>query len=282
MTKIKIFLEMIRFEHTLFALPYAYVGAFLASGGVPRLRDFLFITLAMVGARTAAMSLNRLIDRHIDALNPRTQNRALPRGLIKVSEVYIYTILSLLLFFWAAANLKPLALKLLPLALFVLVIYSYTKRFTWACHLVLGLALSFAPLGSFVGIEGYIPLPAYFLAAGVLFWVAGFDIIYALQDVEFDRQQGLYSIPSRFGIEKALTIARVFHFLTIIFFLLAGIGFGLGFFYYFGVIATAILLLYEHWLVKPTDLSRVNTAFNNVNMIISVLMFGVTVIDLLI
>ncbi|ABB13731.1 UbiA-like polyprenyltransferase [Carboxydothermus hydrogenoformans] len=282
MTKIKIFLEMIRFEHTLFALPYAYVGAFLASGGVPRLRDFLFITLAMVGARTAAMSLNRLIDRHIDALNPRTQNRALPRGLIKVSEVYIYTILSLLLFFWAAANLKPLALKLLPLALFVLVIYAYTKRFTWACHLVLGLALSFAPLGSFVGIEGYIPLPAYFLAAGVLFWVAGFDIIYALQDVEFDRQQGLYSIPSRFGIEKALTIARVFHFLTIIFFLLAGIGFGLGFFYYFGVIATAILLLYEHWLVKPTDLSRVNTAFNNVNMIISVLMFGVTVIDLLI
>ena len=282
MTKIKIFLEMIRFEHTLFALPYAYLGAFLASGGVPSFRDFIFITLAMVGARTAAMSLNRLIDRHIDALNPRTRNRALPRGLIKVSEVYIYTVLSLLLFFWAAANLKPLALKLLPLALFVLVIYSYTKRFTWACHLVLGLALSFAPLGSFVGIEGAIPRPAYFLAAGVLFWVAGFDIIYALLDVEFDRQQGLYSIPSRFGIEKALTIARGFHFLTIIFFLLAGIGFGLGFFYYFGVIATAALLLYEHWLVKPTDLSRVNTAFNNVNMIISVLMFGVTVIDLLI
>jgi len=282
LTKLKIFLEMIKFEHTLFALPYAYMGAFLAAGGVPSFRDFIFITLAMVGARTAAMSLNRIIDRQIDAKNPRTQTRALPQGLLKVSEVYFYTILSLILFFWAAYNLKPLALKLLPLALFVLVIYSYTKRFTWACHLVLGLALSLAPLGSFVGIKGYLPLPAYFLAAGVLFWVAGFDIIYALQDVDFDRAQGLHSIPARFGLEKALNIARGFHFLTIVSFFLAGIGFKLGFFYYFGLTLTAVLLVYEHWLVKPNDLSKVNAAFNNVNIVISLLMFAATTLDLFI
>ncbi|WP_075859860.1 UbiA-like polyprenyltransferase [Carboxydothermus pertinax] len=282
MTKLKIFLEMIKFEHTVFALPYAYLGAFLAAGGVPKLRDFIFITLAMVGARTAAMSLNRIIDRQIDALNPRTKTRALPQGLLKVSEVYFYTILSLALFFWAASNLKPLALKLLPLALFVLVIYSYTKRFTWASHLVLGLALSFAPLGSFVGISGVIPTAAYFLAAGVLFWVAGFDIIYALQDAEFDKKHGLYSIPARFGKDKALKIARFFHFLTIIAFLIAGISFGLRYFYFGGLLIVSLLLIYEHWLVKPDDLTKINIAFNNVNMVISILMFTVTVLDLIV
>ncbi|MBO8169534.1 MAG: UbiA family prenyltransferase [Thermoanaerobacteraceae bacterium] len=280
-SKFKTFLEMIKFEHTIFALPFAYLGAFLASGGVPTGHDLLWITLAMVGARTAAMSLNRLIDRHIDAKNPRTANRALPRGLLSVGEVWVYTILSFIVLFVAAVQLNWLCVQLMPVAVFVLVIYSYTKRWTWACHLVLGVALGLAPLGSWVAVTGKIELPGVLLGLAVAFWVAGFDIIYACQDYDFDRAEGIHSIPARFGIPAALVISAALHVAAPV--LLAAVGFylKLGVFYLFGVIIAAGLLFYEHKLVKPDDLSKIGVAFLNMNGYLSTVMFLFTLLDVL-
>lgn len=280
-SKFKTFLEMIKFEHTIFALPFAYLGAFLASGGVPTGHDLLWITLAMVGARTAAMSLNRLIDRHIDAKNPRTANRALPRGLLSVGEVWVYTILSFIVLFVAAVQLNWLCVQLMPVAVFVLVIYSYTKRWTWACHLVLGVALGLAPLGSWVAVTGKIEFPGVLLGLAVAFWVAGFDIIYACQDYDFDRAEGIHSIPARFGIPAALVISAALHVAAPV--LLAAVGFylKLGVFYLLGVIIAAGLLFYEHKLVKPDDLSKIGVAFLNMNGYLSTVMFLFTLLDVL-
>lgn len=279
--KIKIFLEMIRFEHTIFALPFAYVGALMAEKRIPEAHDIIWITLAMVGARTAAMSLNRIIDRHIDAKNPRTAGRALPKGLISVIEVWIYVVISLALLLYSARQLSPLAFQLFPLATLVLLVYSYTKRFTWVCHLFLGATLGLAPLGSWIAITGRFDLAPVLLALGVLFWVAGFDIIYACDDYEFDRREKIYSIPARFGIKKALYISMAFHIAAPVLILAAGLLLNLGLLYFAGVLAAVIILFYQHTLVRPDDLSRAGIAFFNLNGILSVLVFAFTFLDVL-
>ncbi len=284
--KLRVFLEMIKFEHTLFALPFAYVGAILGAVTVekrlPEWSECGWILLAMVGARTAAMGLNRLIDKAIDARNPRTANRALPAGLLKSAEVIVYIVVSFVLLFWATAKLNPLAVKLLPIAVFMTVIYSYTKRFTWACHIVLGLTLGLAPLGGWVGVTGGVTLEAMILYVTVALWSAGFDIIYACQDVEFDRKEGLHSIPARFGIAGALWIARAFHVLTAVGFALILALTDLSWWYFAGMIVSAALLLYEHRLVKPNDLSKLNAAFFTMNGILSAVIFVFTFIDLVV
>ncbi|MBE3574665.1 MAG: UbiA family prenyltransferase [Firmicutes bacterium] len=278
--KIRIFLDMIKFEHTIFALPFAYLGAFMAAAGHPTWAQLGWITLAMLGARTAAMSLNRIIDRHIDALNPRTANRALPRGLLSVAEVWVYTLLSFGLLTYAAMRLNWLCVELMPVAVFVLVIYSYTKRWTWACHFVLGLADAMAPVGAWVAIRAAIDLPAVILGLGMGAWVAGFDVIYACQDYDFDRRYGIHSIPARFGKARALGVARYLHAFSIV--MLAGLGLllHLSWLYFLGVLLAAGILMYEHHLVSPQDLSRLGLAFLNMNGYLSVLMFVFTLLAL--
>lgn len=282
MHKFKVFLEMIKFEHTVFALPFAYLGAFLAARGLPSAAKLLWITLAMVGARTAAMSLNRLIDRHIDARNPRTAVRALPAGIMGVSEVYGYVVLSFLLLGYSAYQLNLLALKLMPIAVFFLVFYSYTKRFTWLCHLVLGIALGLAPIGAWIGITGHWALPPVLLGLGIVAWVAGFDIVYASQDVEFDRKEGLYSIPACFGLQRGLEISALLHVLAPLLFIAVGFLLQLHALYYLGVVIAIVLLFRQHYLVSAKDLTKVGIAFFNLNGYLSILMFVFSVLDLVI
>jgi len=280
--KLPVFLEMIKFEHTVFALPFAYIGALLTNKQIPTGHDLLWITVAMVGARTAAMSLNRIIDRHIDARNPRTANRALPRGLLSVTEVWSYTIISLALLLLAAFNLSPLAVKLFPLVVAILVGYSYTKRFTWASHLWLGAALGFAPLGSWIAITNRVDLAPVLLAGGVLFWVAGFDIIYACLDYEFDRQNGLYSIPAQFGLRRALQISTLFHIISPALFIAAGMVLKLGVLYFTGIGIAVVLLIYQHLIVTPVNLARINIAFFNLNAALSISMLLFTLADIIV
>lgn len=284
MRKLKIFLEMIKFEHTLFALPFAYMGAVLSSVYVfdrlPSWSELGWITLAMIGARTAAMGLNRVIDRVIDSKNPRTEKRAIPAGLLSTLEAYIFIIVSFGLLFLATYNLSSLSMKLLPIAVIFLVGYSYTKRFTWACHLILGLTIGLAPLGAWVAITGQIDLTAMVFYGAIALWTAGFDVLYACQDMEHDRKEGLYSIPARFGIDRALWIARAFHTLTAIgLFSLIWLA-ELSWFYMIGMIVAYVILIYEHRLVSPNDLSRLNTAFFTLNGVLSIVVFTFTVIDL--
>jgi len=279
--KTKIFLEMIRFEHTVFALPFAYMGALLVDKRVPGSSDLFWITAAMVGARTAAMSLNRIIDRHIDALNPRTANRALPRRLLTVQQVWVWVFLSFSLLLLSAYQLSSLAFRLSPLAVAVLSFYSFTKRFTWTCHLFLGLALGLAPLGAWIAIADSFHIAPALLGAGVIFWVAGFDIIYACDDFAFDRKHGLHSIPARFGIAKALSISSFFHVLAPLFFLATGIIMHLGIFYLIGLTIAVMLLFYQHRLVSPDDLSRSGVAFFNLNGALSVVLFCFTLLDII-
>ncbi|SHF36541.1 4-hydroxybenzoate polyprenyltransferase [Desulfofundulus australicus DSM 11792] len=279
--KTRVILEMIKFEHTIFALPFAYVGALLVQKQIPDLHNLLWITLAMVGARTAAMSLNRLIDRHIDALNPRTANRALPRGLVRVKEVWLLVILSFALLLFSAYQLSPLAFKLSPVAVAVLSFYSYTKRFSWTCHLFLGLALGLAPVGAWIAIANRFDLAPILLGLGVLFWVAGFDIIYACDDYDFDRKYGIYSIPARFGLERALLISAFFHIIAPLFFVAVFFVLHLGLFYLIGVLIAVVLLFKQHKLISPHDLSRAGVAFFNLNGTLSMVMFIFTLIDVL-
>jgi 4-hydroxybenzoate polyprenyltransferase len=279
--KFKIFLAMIKFEHTIFALPFAYIGALLTGKRLPSAHDLFWITVAMVGARTAAMSLNRLIDREIDAKNPRTANRALPQGLLAAREVWVYVFLSCGLLLVAAWQLSPLACKLSPLAVLILWFYSYTKRFTWACHFYLGLTLALAPVGAWVAITNGFALPPVLLGLGVLFWVAGFDIVYACMDYDFDRREGIFSLPARFGIGPALWVARGCHVLAPLFFALTGKILGLGAFYWTGVAVAVALLFYEHRLVRADDLSRVGIAFFNLNGLLSTGMLVFTLLDIL-
>ncbi|WP_314585404.1 UbiA-like polyprenyltransferase [Paenibacillus terrigena] len=284
--KIAIFLEMIKFEHTLFALPFAFMGSILGSVVVnhhlPSWAQIGWVLLAMVGARTAAMSLNRLIDAAIDKINPRTEGRAIPAGLLKIGEVVLFTIVSFGLLFWAAAELEPLAMRLLPIAVFFLVFYSYTKRFTWLCHVVLGLTIALAPLGGWVAVTNSADWSAMVFYLTVAFWTAGFDIIYACQDYEFDKSQGLHSIPVRFGLKGALWIARGFHILTAIGFISLYLMTDLSWMYFAGMIIAYAILFYEHKMVKPHDLSKVNTAFFSMNGILSVVVFVFTFLDLVV
>lgn len=277
--KLSTYLRMIKFSHSIFALPFAFTSALIAADGLPTMRQVLWITIAMVSARTAAMSLNRVIDKDIDALNPRTKDREIPSGKIRPVTAIIVSVISFLILIFSAYMLNPLCLKLSPLAIGVIILYSYTKRFTWASHLVLGLAISGAPLGAWIAIRGGVVLGAFFPALAVLFWIAGFDILYSLQDIDFDRAHGLHSIAERFGTKGAILVSRIFHLLAWDFLLITGAVFRLGFFYWLGLLISGVLLIYEHRLVKPDDLSRLDKAFFNMNGWISVTVFLATLLN---
>lgn len=284
--KIRIFLEMIKIEHTLFALPFAFMGALVGSmlinNTMPSWGQIGWILLAMVGARSAAMALNRIIDAAIDAKNPRTASRAIPAGLLKKGEVLLFTIVSLGLLIWAAAMLEPLSFVLLPVAVFMLVFYSFTKRFTWLCHVVLGLTIALAPLGGWVAVTNEAGWNAIIFYLTIACWTTGFDIVYACQDYDFDKKQGLYSIPVRFGIPLSLKIARGFHIVTAIGFLVLFLRTELSWWYVIGIVISLGLLIYEHLIVKPHDLSRINTAFFTMNGALSIVVFVFTFIDLVV
>lgn len=271
--RIKIILEMIKFPHTVFALPFAFTGAVLAAGGLPSWDKLLWITLAMVGARSGAMGMNRLLDADIDAKNPRTKSRAIPAGLLTKAQVGVFSIASFALLVFAAYKLNPLCFRLSPLAIAVVTFYSLTKRFTWACHIFLGLSLAFAPIGAWAAIRGSIDLPVVVLAFSVLTWVAGFDIFYAMQDVDFDRQAGLHSIPRYLGIKKSLWVARLLHALTIAGLLYIAMPMGLHYVYLIGIFVVTAMIIYEHMLVRGGDLSKLDAAFFNMNGYISVTVF---------
>lgn len=276
------YLKMIKVSHSIFALPFALGGAVMAAGGIPGARETFWIIVAMVGARSGAMGLNRVIDRHIDAQNPRTSSREIPAGKIGSTEALAFSIVSLAIMVFAAWMLNPLCLKLSPLAIMVLVLYSYTKRFTWGAHFVLGVALAAAPLGAWVAIRGTIDAEAFPLALAVLFWLPGFDILYALQDMEFDRAHGLYSIPARFGVKRSLIMARVLHVMSWALLVLAGQMLSVGIVYWLGMAVVAGLFIYEHSLVRANDLSKLDMAFFNMNGYISVAFFLFTLADYII
>ncbi len=274
---------MIKFEHTLFALPFAFLGMMLAAEGWPEWPTVGWIVVAMVGARSAAMGFNRLADRRLDAANPRTADRALPTGQVSVAFVALFVAASCLLLVLAAWRLNPLALKLSPLALAILLGYSYTKRFTTWSHLVLGLALAGAPLGAWIAVRGEVEAAPFVLAGAVLLWVAGFDVLYALQDLDFDRSSGLYSIPVRFGTVGALWISAFLHLgmLDLLAILPLVYGGELGPGYWAGFAGCVLLLGYQHWIVRPGDLSRLDAAFFQANGLLAVWLFAATALDLL-
>ena len=277
--KIVLYLRMIKFPHSIFALPFAFTGAIIAAEGIPLLEKIVWITVAMVGARSGAMGLNRIIDRRIDKENPRTKNRELPRGMINLSEAVLFTAVSFAIFILAAYMLNPLCLKLSPVALAVLFIYSYTKRFTWTTHFVLGLTLSAAPVGAWIAVRGTFDAEIIPIGISVIFWLAGFDTLYALQDIEFDKSHGIYSIPQRFGIKNALLLARLFHLITFIMLITTGILFKMSIFYWIGMMFVAGLFIYEHSLIKENDLSKLDMAFFNMNGYISITVFIFTLVD---
>jgi len=275
-------LEMIKWEHSIFALPFALCGAMLAAAGWPTLHQFTWIVIAMVSARSAAMAFNRLADAGIDAANPRTQTRALPAGTLTPAFVAMFVLVSSGVFILAASQLNRLTLWLSPVALAVLLLYSYTKRFTRWSHLVLGFALGIAPSAAWIAVRGAYDLRMLILTAAVTFWVAGFDVLYACQDHDFDREAGLHSIPRYVGISNALWVARAFHLVMLLLLISLVAAFGLGNLAFVGVAAVALLLAYEHSLVKSTDLSKLNAAFFTMNGVISVVFFLFVAADLLV
>ena len=274
-------LDMIKWEHSVFALPFALCGAMLAAGGLPRPWQLLWIIVAMVAARSAAMAFNRLADAELDAANPRTQARALPSGVLSRRFVAVFVVVSSAVLVLAAAQLNRLALYLSPVALAVILLYSYTKRFTRWSHLLLGFALGIAPAAAWIAVRGSLDPRILILTMAVTFWVAGFDVLYSCQDYHFDRATGLHSVPRFFGVRGALIIARVLHGLMLL--LLGGLVlvFDLGMLAIAGVVAVALLLAYEHSLVRPDDLSKLNAAFFTMNGVISVVFFVFVAADLL-
>jgi 4-hydroxybenzoate polyprenyltransferase len=272
--KLRITLGMIKFEHTLFALPFAFLGAVLAADGMPAWRQILWITLAMVGARSAAMTFNRIADRKIDAENPRTADRDLPTGRISVRFAWLFLAASVILFEIAAYELNWLTFLLSPVALASVLGYSYAKRYTALSHILLGWALAISPTAAWIAVRGAIDSEVpILLSLLVLMWTAGFDVLYACQDLEFDRQAGLRSIPARYGIRNSLWIARFFHLQAFVVLLILYLATGLGWPALAGVIAVGVLLIYQHTLVKPNDLSRMNSAFFTTNAFVSVILF---------
>lgn len=277
--KIKVFLEVIKIEHTVFSLPFAYVGGILAAQGLPSLREWFWITLAVLGARSAGMAFNRLTDRDFDACNPRSKHRALPEQRISVQEVIIGIKISLVLLIFASWRLNPVCLLLLPVVVGIIFFYSCTKRFTWASHLFLGLCLGLAPVGSWIGIRGSIALDPILLGLGVMFWTAGFDIIYSTMDYHYDLSAGLFSIPVRFGLHKALQTSLVFHLISLIFFTLLKFVAGLGWYYLIALGVVGFLLFRENSLVSPEDLSKVNLVFFRINGLVSLSILLLTILD---
>jgi 4-hydroxybenzoate polyprenyltransferase len=273
--------RLVKIEHTIFALPFAYVGAFLAVGTVPATRDLVWITIAMIGARSLAMALNRLVDAELDARNPRTASRELVTGALSRAAVVAFCAASLALFLVAVWHLDPLVRWLWPIPVLAFVVYPYLKRFTWLCHLWLGAADGLAPVGAWAAIRGDLPWQAWALGAAVTFWVAGFDLFYALFDLDVDRRQGLHSWATRFGVGGVFTGARAMHALTVAALVVAGLGLSVGWLYWAGVAVVAALLVYEHLLVKPHDLRRLDAAFFTMNGVISIAFFAFVLLDVL-
>lgn len=281
MKKIRIILELIKFQHTVFALPFALISMLVCANGLPSLRIIFWILVAMVSARSTAMAFNRVVDLRFDALNPRTQSRHLPAGKISIQSVWVFIVIMAIIFIFSAYKLNKLAFFLSPLALAILYFYSFTKRFTCLAHIFLGLSLGIAPIGVWVAIKSQLGFPSLVLGLTVLLWVAGFDIIYATQDVEFDKKYNLHSLVVRFGIPKALFTSRVMHLLMLFGLLWFGNLTQLGLIFFVGVLIVALMLIYEHSLISPSDLSKVNIAFFNINGIVSVFLLVMTGIDLL-
>ncbi len=274
-----LFARLIKIEHTVFALPFAYVGAFLAVHGVPSAHDLVWVTVAMAGARSLAMALNRLIDAGIDARNPRTAGRELPAGKLTIGAVLAFCLASLVVFLFAVWQLDPLVHFLWPIPVAAFVVYPYLKRFTWLCHLWLGAVDGLAPVGAWAAVKGNLPWQAWALGGAVAAWVAGFDLFYALFDIEVDREQGLHSWATRFGERGAFAGARALHLATVALLAVAGIGLHVGGLYWIGVACVASLLAYEHLLVRPNDLRRLDAAFFTMNGVISVAFFAFVLAD---
>jgi 4-hydroxybenzoate polyprenyltransferase len=280
--KLRITLDMIKFEHTVFALPFAFIGALLARKGLPTLWQAGWILAAMVGARSAAMTFNRIVDIRYDRLNPRTSERALPRGTLSIPFAVAFTVVMSLLFIFSAWQLNALCFYLSFPTLGILFAYSYTKRFTALSHVVLGFAVGCAPLAAWLAIRGEFAWPPVLLSGAVMFWVAGFDLIYALQDIDFDRKANLFSLPSRVGVAPALKISTLFHSLTVLLLFATATLMNLGWMAFAGIAVVAAILFWEHRIVKPNDLSRVNVAFFNLNGYISILLLLTFAGDILI
>ncbi|CAK7032117.1 MAG: 4-hydroxybenzoate octaprenyltransferase [Desulfovibrio sp.] len=272
-SNVRLLCQMVKIEHSIFALPFAFMGSFAAVRGMPPFMDLALLTIAMVCIRSFAMAFNRIVDVKYDKLNPRTANRHLVTGEITAFQAWSFCGVMALGFVVACARMNALCLALSPLVLFVAGFYSFTKRFTWLCHFVLGLMLSMAPMAGYLVVTGAFSLPPMLLSAAVVFWVAGFDIFYACQDVDFDKKYGLHSVPVHFGISTALVIAGFCHANTVIFLFLAGYGFDFAWPWHVVTAAVAALLLWEHSLVKPDDLSRLNMAFFAINGMIAVVLF---------
>jgi 4-hydroxybenzoate polyprenyltransferase len=276
------FASLVRIEHTVFALPFAYAGAFLAVDAWPGLADIVWVTIAMIGARTLAMAVNRLVDAEIDARNPRTATRELPRGALSRGQVLVLCAIALVVFLVAVWQLDPVVRYLWPIPVAMFVVYPYLKRFTWLCHFWLGACLGLAPLGAWLAVSGTAPWEAWVLGAAVLLWVTGFDLFYSLFDLAHDRSEGLQSWAVRFGERGVFTAARVLHIGTVALLALAGLGLGSGVWYWLGVAAVAALLTYEHSLVRPGDLRRLDAAFFTVNGVISIVFFLFVALDVLV
>jgi len=281
LTNIRTTLEMIKWEHSVFALPFALCGAMLAAGGMPAAAQLGWIVLCMVAARSAAMAFNRLADARIDGANPRTATRAIPAGLLSQKFVAVFVLASCAVFVLSAAQLNRLTLYLSPVALAIVLLYSYTKRFTRWSHLVLGFALGIAPAAAWIGVRGSLDPRILVLTAAVTFWVGGFDVLYACQDVDFDRGHALNSVPQAFGIRRALALARVLHGLMLVLLVALVMLFGLGQIALVGVLVVGLLLAYEHSLVSAGDLSKLNAAFFTMNGVIAVVFFAFVAADLL-
>ena len=277
----RLYYRLVKFEHTIFALPFAYVGALLAVQAVPSAHDLFWITIAMVGARSLAMALNRLIDARIDAANPRTAARELPSGALSASSVLLFCVAALGVYLVSVWQLDPFVRPLSPIPVVMFVVYPYLKRFTWLCHLWLGAVDGLAPIGAWAAVRGELPWEAWALGGAVAAWVAGFDLFYALFDVDVDRSQGLHSWATRFGETGAFAGARSLHLATVGLLAAVGIGLDLGTLYWLGVIVVAGLLTYEHSLVRPGDLRRLDTAFFTMNGVISVAFFLFVLADVL-
>ena len=273
------FASLVKLEHTVFALPFAYVGAFLAADGVPTAHDLVWLTVAMVGARSLAMALNRLIDADLDARNPRTRTRELPRELLTKGSVVVFSLIALAVFLVAVSQLAPLVRWLWPIPVVLFLAYPYLKRFTWLCHAWLGAAIGLAPVAAWVAITNELPLEAWLLGAAVATWVAGFDVLYALFDLEVDRAQGLHSIPSRFGVRATFAISRAAHAGTVSLLTAAGVVLDPGLFYWLGVAFVGALLVREHTLVSPGDWRKLDAAFFTMNGAIALGFFTFVLID---
>ncbi|KXG77871.1 UbiA-like polyprenyltransferase [Thermotalea metallivorans] len=281
-SRVRTYGELVMFSHTLFSLPFALISMLWAAQGLPPGRIIFWILVALTGARNGANGLNRLIDREIDAKNPRTAHRHLPKGLVKEWEVILLIFFCFALMVLAAFMLNPLCVKLLPLPIFIFIIYSYTKRFTWACHLILGIACGGAPVGAWMAVTGAIGWPSIVLGAMVTLWVAGFDIIYATQDVDFDRSHGLFSIPAKFGIQNGLYISAFFHAGAVSLLMYLHFLMETGWFYLTGIAITAVLLFLEHIIVSPKNLRTMRIASYNINQVVGVVMLIFTALDMFI